>query len=76
MESGEGCKTMTTSKKGEGFVPYNYFNIKWGQVPFMASLERPVMALCILPRPSPYYYSSILLLKLSRKRLEPLRLVM
>lgn len=32
LGSGEGCTTKTTPKKGDGFVPYNYFNIKWGQV--------------------------------------------
>ncbi|WAA12830.1 hypothetical protein [Fervidibacillus halotolerans] len=32
LESEEGCTTKTTPKKGEGFVPYNRFNIKWGQV--------------------------------------------
>ncbi|SOC19500.1 hypothetical protein SAMN05880501_1118 [Ureibacillus xyleni] len=32
LESEQGCTTKTTPKKGEGFVPYNRFNIKWGQV--------------------------------------------
>lgn len=32
MNSAEGCTTKTTPKKGEGFVPYNRFGIKWGQI--------------------------------------------
>jgi hypothetical protein len=28
----EGCSTDTTPKKGDGFVPYNRFGLKWGQV--------------------------------------------
>ena len=32
IESEVGCTTKTTPKKGEGFVPYNRFNIKWGQM--------------------------------------------
>lgn len=32
IESEAGCTSKTTPKKGEGFVPYNRFNIKWGQV--------------------------------------------
>ena len=32
MESEDGCTTKTTPKKGLGFVPYNRYGIKWGQV--------------------------------------------
>ncbi|WP_409271509.1 hypothetical protein V1499_18535 [Neobacillus sp. SCS-31] len=32
LVSEEGCTIKTTPKKGEGFVPYNRFDIKWGQV--------------------------------------------
>lgn len=32
IEEHGNCYTQTTFKKGEGFVPYNVFNVKWGQV--------------------------------------------
>lgn len=32
IEKTNGCTIKTTPKKGEGFVPYNRFNLKWGQV--------------------------------------------
>ena len=32
IEEHGNCYTQTTLKKGEGFVPYNAFNVKWGQV--------------------------------------------
>ena len=30
IEEKGGCYTKTTEKKGEGFVPYNIHDVKWG----------------------------------------------
>lgn len=45
------CYIKTTEKKGEGFVPYNIHDIKWGQVDVEPSKIRVVIDLY------PYKYS-------------------
>ena len=39
LESEEGCNTKTTPNKGEGFVPYNRYGIKWGQAHIKIALS-------------------------------------
>lgn len=45
LENVDGCSTKTTPKKGEGFVPYNRFNLKWGQVDVAENKVRIVLDL-------------------------------
>jgi hypothetical protein len=43
IENNNGCTIKTTPKKGAGFVPYNRFNIKWGQVDVCPKRVRVVL---------------------------------
>lgn len=48
IENTNGCTIKTNPKKGEGFVPYNRFNLKWGQVD--VSPKRIRIVLDLYPR--------------------------
>lgn len=45
IEGTNGCYTKTTIKKGAGFVPYNRYGLKWGQVDVSESRIRIVLDL-------------------------------
>lgn len=45
IDQNESCFIKTTKKKGEGFVPYNLHDVKWGQVDVGNSRIRVVIDL-------------------------------